>query len=175
MSVDYLNRTADGRILFGGRGAPYRMHSRIDDSLDRHEPTHDMLRRMTIEWFPMLKDVRFTHAWGGPLGMPRDWMPTTSYDAAAGVARAGGYTGQGVATANLFGRILTDLISGDGHAADPTADGQPPLAPLGAGAIALARHPLRPGGVRPPRPRSRANRQSANRPHPGRADRPSLR
>jgi glycine/D-amino acid oxidase-like deaminating enzyme len=112
MSVDYLNRTADGRILFGGRGAPYRMHSLIDDGLDRHGPTHDMLRRMTIEWFPMLKDVRFTHAWGGPLGMPRDWMPTTSYDAAVGVARAGGYTGSGVATANLFGRILTDLISG---------------------------------------------------------------
>jgi len=112
MSVDYLNRTADGRILFGGRGAPYRLHSLIDDSLDRHGPTHDMLRRMTIEWFPVLKDVRFTHAWGGPLGMPRDWMPTTSYDAAAGVARAGGYTGSGVATANLFGRILTDLISG---------------------------------------------------------------
>jgi glycine/D-amino acid oxidase-like deaminating enzyme len=112
MSVDYLNRTADGRILFGGRGAPYRMHSAIDDRLDRHGPTHDMLRRMTIDWFPVLKDVRFTHAWGGPLGMPRDWMPTTSYDAAAGVARAGGYTGSGVATANLFGRILTDLISG---------------------------------------------------------------
>ena len=45
--------------------------------------------------------------------MPRDWMPTTSYDAAAGVARAGGYTGQGVATANLFGRLLTDLIFGE--------------------------------------------------------------
>ena len=113
MSVDYLNRTADGRILFGGRGAPYKMHSLIEDSLDQHGPTHEMLRRMTIEWFPMLKDVRFTHAWGGPLGMPRDWIPTTSYDAAAGVARAGGYTGTGVATANLFGRILTDLISGD--------------------------------------------------------------
>ena len=113
MSVDYLNRTADGRMLFGGRGAPYKMHSQIEDGLDRHAPTHEMLRRMTIEWFPMLKDVRFTHAWGGPLGMPRDWMPTTSYDAAVGVARAGGYTGSGVATANLFGRILTDLISGD--------------------------------------------------------------
>ena len=113
MSVDYLNRTADGRILFGGRGAPYRMHSLIDDGLDRHEPTHALLREMTREWFPMLRDVRFTHAWGGPLGMPRDWMPTTAYDAAAGVARAGGYTGSGVATANLFGRILRDLIYGD--------------------------------------------------------------
>jgi glycine/D-amino acid oxidase-like deaminating enzyme len=113
LSVDYLNRTADGRLLFGGRGAPYRMHSRIEDSLDRHGPTHAMLRRLAVEWFPMLGGVRFTHAWGGPLGMPRDWMPTTSYDAAAGVARAGGYTGQGVATANMFGRILTDLISGD--------------------------------------------------------------
>jgi glycine/D-amino acid oxidase-like deaminating enzyme len=111
MSVDYLNRTADGRILFGGRGAPYRMHSLIDDSLDRHGPTHEMLRRMAIEWFPVLKNARFSHAWGGPLGMPRDWMPTTSYDRAAGVARGGGYTGSGVSTANLFGRILTDLIT----------------------------------------------------------------
>jgi glycine/D-amino acid oxidase-like deaminating enzyme len=113
MSVDYLNRTADGRILFGGRGAPYRMRSAIADSLDRHEPTHAMLRRMAIEWFPVLKDVRFTHAWGGPLGMPRDWMPATSFDAATGVACAGGYTGSGVATANLFGRILADLIAGE--------------------------------------------------------------
>jgi glycine/D-amino acid oxidase-like deaminating enzyme len=113
LSVDYLNRTADGRILFGGRGAPYRMRSLIDDALDRHGPTHDRLRQMAVAWFPMLKDVRFTHAWGGPLGMPRDWMPTTSFDAAAGVARAGGYTGSGVATANLFGRILSDLIAGE--------------------------------------------------------------
>jgi glycine/D-amino acid oxidase-like deaminating enzyme len=116
MSVDYLNRTADGRILFGGRGAPYRMRSAIEDSLDRHEPTHAMLRSMSREWFPELHDVRFTHAWGGPLGMPRDWMPTTSFDPATGVARAGGYTGSGVATANLFGRILADLISGQSTA-----------------------------------------------------------
>jgi glycine/D-amino acid oxidase-like deaminating enzyme len=113
LSVDYLNRTADGRILFGGRGAPYHLRSLIADRLDRHEPTHAMLRRMTREWFPMVRDVRFSHAWGGPLGMPRDWMPTTSYDAAAGVARAGGYTGSGVATANLFGRIVSDLIAGE--------------------------------------------------------------
>lgn len=129
MSVDYLNRTADGRILFGGRGAPYRMRSAISDELDCHEPTHEMLRRMAREWFPVLKDVKFTHAWGGPLGMPRDWMPTTSYDPATGIARAGGYTGQGVAATNLFGRILADLITGRTTALTqlPTVNHRSPL------------------------------------------------
>ena len=161
MSVDYLNRTADGRILFGGRGAPYRMHSLIDDRLDRHGPTHEMLRRMTVEWFPRLKDVRFSHAWGGPLGMPRDWMPTTSYNATTGIARAGGYTGSGVATANLFGRIMADLIAGDVTAAHAIADGQSSLAALGAGAVPLAGHPLRAGGDGPARPRDGANGKSS--------------
>jgi glycine/D-amino acid oxidase-like deaminating enzyme len=111
-SVDYLSKTKDGRIAFGGRGAPYHFGSHIDDSYDRHGPTHQMLRNMTIDWFPALKDVQFTHSWGGPLGMPRDWMPTMSYDPRTGVASARGYTGQGVATANLSGRVLADLITG---------------------------------------------------------------
>jgi glycine/D-amino acid oxidase-like deaminating enzyme len=58
----------------------------------------------------MLRDVKFTHTWGGPLGWSRDWMPTMRYDAAESVAVAGGYTGTGVATANLAGRLLADLI-----------------------------------------------------------------
>ena len=110
-SVDYLQRTADGRILFGGRGAPYQRGSRIADAQDRHGPTHAMLRGMVEAWFPSLKGVGFSHAWGGPLGMPRDWMPTTFFDAAKGVAGAYGYTGSGVSTANLSGRILADLIT----------------------------------------------------------------
>jgi glycine/D-amino acid oxidase-like deaminating enzyme len=112
LSVDYLSRTADGRILFGGRGAPYRFGSRIDDAFDRYPPTHAELRRMFVEWFPSLANIRFTHAWGGPLGMPRDWMPTMSFDPALGLATARGYTGTGVATANLSGRVLSDLILG---------------------------------------------------------------
>ena len=111
-TVDYLSRTADGRILFGGRGAPYHYGSRIKDDYDLHHPTHEMLRRTAREWFPALEGARFTHAWGGPLAMPRDWMPTMSYDPAQGIATARGYTGQGVATANLSGRTLADLILG---------------------------------------------------------------
>ncbi|MBA2534020.1 MAG: FAD-dependent oxidoreductase [Rubrobacter sp.] len=111
-TVDYLSRTADGRILFGGRGAPYHYGSSIRDDYDLHHPTHEMLRRTAREWFPALAGARFTHAWGGPLAMPRDWMPTMSYDPAQGIATARGYTGQGVATANLSGRTLADLILG---------------------------------------------------------------
>lgn len=128
-TVDYLSRTADGRILFGGRGAPYHYGSRIEDAYDRHDPTHEMLRRTARDWFPALEGARFTHAWGGPLAMPRDWMPTMSYDPASGVATARGYTGQGVATANLSGRTLADLILGRDSAITglPTVNHEPRL------------------------------------------------
>jgi glycine/D-amino acid oxidase-like deaminating enzyme len=111
-TVDYLSRTVDGRILFGGRGAPYHFGSHIDPAFDRHAPTHAMLRAMLVQWFPMLRGIRFTHTWGGPLGIPRDWLPTMTYDPTQGLAMAFGYTGQGVATSNLSGRLLADLIQG---------------------------------------------------------------
>ena len=113
LSIDYLSRTADGRILFGGRGAPYRLGSPIKDAYDRHGPTHEMLRGFVRTWFPMLRDVRFTHAWGGPLGMPRDWHPSFAYDPRSGIATARGYVGHGVSTANLAGRTLADLVAGE--------------------------------------------------------------
>ena len=112
LTIDYLSRTPDGRVLFGGRGAPYHFGSRIDPRFDRDETTHAMLRRMLVRWFPALRGIRFTHAWGGPLGMPRDWMPSFSFDPGAGIASARGYTGHGVATSNLAGRTLADLITG---------------------------------------------------------------
>ena len=113
-TVVYLSRTADGRLLFGGRGAPYRFGSPIRDEYDRHDPTHTMLRDLAREWFPALArgDVKFSHAWGGPLGMPRDWHPTVAFDPAAGIATARGYVGHGVSTANLCGRTLAELILG---------------------------------------------------------------
>ena len=112
LTIEYIAKTADGRILFGGRGAPYHFGSRIDDEYDRHGPTIKMFRENVRRWFPRLKDVKFSHAWGGPLGASRDFMPTMSYDAAKGLASARGYVGNGVATSNLSGRVLADLITG---------------------------------------------------------------
>jgi glycine/D-amino acid oxidase-like deaminating enzyme len=112
ISIDYLTRTADGRILFGGRGAPYRYGSRIEPAFDRDERTHAMFRRFVEAWFPSIAGIGFSHAWGGPIGFPRDWLPTFSHDPRTGIASARGYTGHGVATANLAGRVLADLITG---------------------------------------------------------------
>lgn len=111
-TVDYLSKTRDGRILFGGRGAPYHFRSKISDSYDRHDSTHEMLMNNVRSWFPRLKEVRFTHTWGGPLGWPRDFMTTFSFDARTNIGTSRGYTGNGVATANLGGRTIAELMLG---------------------------------------------------------------
>jgi glycine/D-amino acid oxidase-like deaminating enzyme len=110
--VDYLQHTLDGRILCGSRGAPYRYGGPTSDRYDRHEPTHAAIRRLVLEWFPMLQGIGFTHDWGGLFAVPRDWMPSVAYDRRTGLGTARGYAGQGVATTNLAGRLLADLILG---------------------------------------------------------------
>ncbi|MDQ3733322.1 MAG: FAD-binding oxidoreductase, partial [Actinomycetota bacterium] len=108
----YGQRTADGRLAFGGRGAPYHLGSRVRPSFDRDPRVHEMLRGVLRDLLPAVEGAAFTHAWGGNLGIPRDWYPSLSYDRATGLAHAGGYVGDGVATANLAGRTLADLITG---------------------------------------------------------------
>lgn len=107
----YINHTADGRIAFGAYRARYPFASRITDDLDRMEDVFEHARRAARVWFPALSDVRFTHAWGGVFGTPRDRMPTMGFNPRTGVALAFGYTGEGVATSNLSGRVLTDLLT----------------------------------------------------------------
>ena len=106
----YLNHTADGRIAFGPYRGTYPYDSKITDAIDRDEDVFAHARKSALAWFPMLKGARFTHAWGGVFGMPRDRMPVMTYDRKTGIATGRGYTGEGVATANLSGRVLTDLI-----------------------------------------------------------------
>jgi glycine/D-amino acid oxidase-like deaminating enzyme len=110
--IIYGQRTADDRIVFGGRGAPYHFGSRIDPTFDRNEKVFDMLRETLVELFPVLADVRVTHRWGGPLGVARDWCASVGLDRDTGLAWAGGYVGDGVATTNLAGRTLRDLVLG---------------------------------------------------------------
>ena len=107
----YINHTADGRIAFGAYRPNYPFRSRITDAIDVNPDVSAHARASALAWFPALEGVRFTHEWGGVFGVPRDRMPAMTYDPATGIAAAYGYTGQGVATANLAGRVLADLIT----------------------------------------------------------------
>lgn len=115
--VIYGQRTADNRFAFGGRGARYHWGSAIRPEYDRVRPVFDHLRRTVGELFPALdsaeyRDTQISHRWGGPLGVPRDWHASASYDPETRIAAAGGYVGDGLSTTNLAGRTLADLLTG---------------------------------------------------------------
>ena len=110
--IVYGQRTADGRLVFGGRGAPYHFGSGVRPAYDREERVFAMLRETLVAMFPVLSGSRFTHAWGGALGIPRDWVASVGLDRATGLGWAGGYVGDGVGTTNLAGRTLRDLVLG---------------------------------------------------------------
>ena len=107
----YAQRTADGRIAIGGRGDPYKYGSRTDADGHTPEKTVRQLTEMLSRLFPVTEGVGIDHAWSGVLGVPRDWHATVGLDN-DGVGWAGGYVGTGVATTNLAGRTLADLVLG---------------------------------------------------------------
>ncbi|HEY5135076.1 MAG TPA: FAD-dependent oxidoreductase [Candidatus Nanopelagicales bacterium] len=111
--IIYGQRTADDRFVFGGRGAPYHLGSRIKPEFDHEPAVFDELWRVLRELFPAVASRAVTHTWGGPLGIPRDWYPSVGLDPATGVGWAGGYVGDGVASSNLAGRTLADLVRGE--------------------------------------------------------------
>jgi glycine/D-amino acid oxidase-like deaminating enzyme len=108
--IIYGQRSADGRLVFGGRGAPYHFGSRVRDGFDRDPGTFHELQRVLESLFPALEGVTVTHRWGGPLGVPRDWYSSVGFEPTTGLAWAGGYVGDGVGTSNLAGRTLADLV-----------------------------------------------------------------
>lgn len=110
--IIYGQRTADGRMAFGGRGAPYHFGSRITDEFDRNRRVAADLTTTLQHLFPELADAAITHQWGGPLGVPRDWAASVRFDRSSGLGEAGGYVGDGVSTTHLAGATLADLVLG---------------------------------------------------------------
>jgi glycine/D-amino acid oxidase-like deaminating enzyme len=111
--VIYGQRTEDGRMAFGGRGAPYHFNSDIRPEYERDGGVHAALRTTLVELFPALAGAAVTHTWGGPLGIARDWFSSVGLDPTTRLAWAGGYVGDGLSTTNLAGRTLRDLVLGE--------------------------------------------------------------
>lgn len=108
--IIYGQRTDDNRIAFGGRGSPYHFGSTIEERFDSNQKVFSDLGKTLRELFPTLSG-EITHQWGGPLGMPRDLMPSVALDYGTGIGSAGGYTGDGVTLSYVAGNALADLIT----------------------------------------------------------------
>ena len=107
--IVYGQRTTDGRIAFGGRGAPYHFGSTVEERFDDSPKVFALLEETLRELFPSLEgEIAFR--WGGPLAMARDQSPSVVVDHVSGLASAGGYTGDGVVMSYVAANALADLI-----------------------------------------------------------------
>ena len=113
--VIYVQRTSDGRIAFGGRGAPYKFASRIGSNFDNNPKIHSLIEKSMREMFPLIADVPVTHRWGGALGVHRDWYASAKVDHKTHIASLGGYVGDGVAFSYVAATEVARNIVGEGH------------------------------------------------------------
>ena len=131
--IIYGQRTADGRLAFGGRGAPYHLGSAIRPSFDRVPAVFEALRRTLGELFPVA-GRRAGHA---PLGRPARHPPRLVRLGRAGPARPD-WPGRAATSATGCrrrtwpGRTLADLITGGRQRAGPAAVGRAPVAAAGS-------------------------------------------
>ncbi|MEM7016625.1 MAG: FAD-binding oxidoreductase [Pseudomonadota bacterium] len=107
--VIYGQRTADNRLILGGR-AGYYFGSQIKPTIPRDDPMVQNVVHILRTLLPVLVDYKITHGWGGLMGAPRHWRPFVTFDKERGLGTAGGYVGEGVAASNLAARILVDLV-----------------------------------------------------------------
>lgn len=110
--IHYFRPTADGRILMGGEDAPYYYGSSIGPQHDRNPEVFALLQRDLKAIYPQLEDVRFTHQWGGPIGVTTRFVPSFGTLPGGRVHYGLGYCGHGVAPTHLGGQILRDLVIG---------------------------------------------------------------
>jgi glycine/D-amino acid oxidase-like deaminating enzyme len=109
--VVYAQRTADNRIAFGGRGAPYKFASRIDSRFDTNTAIHGLIEQSMRTMFPTIGDSEVTHRWGGALGVHRDWFTSAVIDQDEKVASLGGYVGDGVALSYVAAQEVARAIT----------------------------------------------------------------
>ncbi len=100
--VDYFRMTSDTRMLFGGRAS----YSTLEP---RNLGTY-MRPRMTAV-FPQLRDTKIDYAWGGYIAITANRIPDCGR-LAPNVFYAHGYSGQGVALAGLYGKLMAEAIRG---------------------------------------------------------------
>ena len=103
--------TADNRVVWGGRLAPYYRGNDMDLRHMRNEYVFGELRDAWSQFFPQWSDVKFTHAYGGCVAITGTFLPYVG-SLAGGIHYGYGYNGHGVAPSHTVGRSLADLVAG---------------------------------------------------------------
>jgi gamma-glutamylputrescine oxidase len=130
--LDYFRRSADHRLLFGGRVS----YAGFDP--DRIAAA---TRARMVRVFPQLKDVKLEFAWGGYVDITRNRAPDFGR-LGPGVYYLQGFSGHGIALAGIAGKLVSEAIAGDAGRFDVFAriphDGFPGGAALRRPALVLA-------------------------------------
>ncbi len=100
--VDYYRRSKDNRMLFGGRAS----YSGITPPA-----LGEYMRPRMTSVFPQLKDVKIDYAWGGNIAITSNRIPDCGRLSPT-VFYAHGYSGQGVALANMYGKLMAECVRG---------------------------------------------------------------
>jgi glycine/D-amino acid oxidase-like deaminating enzyme len=111
-TISYFRTTPDGRIAFGAGVGAAGYDGRIGRTF-----THDQhaVARVAANFrhlLPMLEDVRFEDAWGGPIDITGHRFPEIGSSHGGRVHFAHGFAGNGVGPSRLAGRILAALVDG---------------------------------------------------------------
>jgi glycine/D-amino acid oxidase-like deaminating enzyme len=106
--IHYYRITPDNRLAIGGGPVGLSFGSNLDldssDSAWRHLEDHMHLL------FPVLRDVRVTHRWGGPFSVTLDLTPALGYLGDSRAVYSLGCIGHGVSTTHQNAITLTDLL-----------------------------------------------------------------
>ena len=106
--VHYYRLTADNRLVMGGRDVSLGYGEDMEQDLN--PVTFEGLKDDVREIFPALKEIQFTHEWGGPVSVPLDMAPAIGFAGDKNVVYSLGTVGHGVSMTQLNGRTIADLI-----------------------------------------------------------------
>jgi gamma-glutamylputrescine oxidase len=100
--LDYFRRSADHRLLFGGRVS----YSGLDAF-----NTATATRKRMLAVFPQLSDVGIDHAWGGYVDITMSRAPDFGR-VAPNIYYLQGFSGHGIALTGIAGKFVAEAIAG---------------------------------------------------------------
>lgn len=111
--VCYYRTTAAGRIAFGKGGWAIGLGGWMPPGMEHHDGRAAMVTRDFHRYYPMLRDVKITHDWAGPIDRTHNSLPIINWlNRERTIAYGVGWSGNGVGPSVVGGKILAALVLG---------------------------------------------------------------